>query len=106
MLKVEKKNNKITPEKNFEEEKKVYDVYLDDADIDEASEEDDSNTEVARIEILPIEDIQKSKDEDSMDESGSIAERTFATGRNDGKRTADKIANGKKKSVEVEKRFV
>ncbi|CAL6360455.1 unnamed protein product [Bathycoccus prasinos] len=68
LLKVEKKNNKITPEKN-EEKKKVYDVYLDDADIDEASEEDDSNTEVARIEILPIEDIQKSKDEDSMDES-------------------------------------
>ena len=68
LLKVEKKNNKITPEKN-EEKKKVYDVYLDDADIDEASEEDDSNTEMARIEILPIEDIQKSKDEDSMDES-------------------------------------
>ena len=55
-----------------EEEQKVYDVYLDDADVDEASEEDDSITEVAQIEILPIEDLQKSKDEDSMDESEFI----------------------------------
>jgi AAA family ATP:ADP antiporter len=67
LLKVEKKK-KEEPEKN-EEGKKVYDVYLDDADIDEANEEDESNMEVAEIVILPIEDLQKSKDEDSMDES-------------------------------------
>ena len=67
LLKVEKKKKEV-PEKK-EEGKKVYDVYLDDADIDEANEEDESNTEVAEIVILPIEDLQKSKDEDSMDES-------------------------------------
>ena len=70
LLKVQKKKKDTTA--MDEEEQKVYDVYLDDADVDEASEEDDSITEVAQIEILPIEDLQKSKDEDSMDESEFI----------------------------------
>ena len=70
LLKVQKKKKKKKDTTAMdEEEKKVYDVYLDDADVDEASEEDDSITEVAQIEILPIEDLQKSKDEDSMDKS-------------------------------------
>ena len=62
-----------------EEEKKVYDVF-DDADVDEASEEDDSITEVAQIEIPLIEDLQKSKDEDSMDLVRVCSKRTLTCG--------------------------
>ena len=50
--------------------------------------------------------IYKSKDEDSMDAVRACAERTFATGRNDGKRTADKIAKWQKEIVRSRKRFV
>ena len=104
LLKVQKKKKDTTA--MDEEEQKVYDVYLDDADVDEASEEDDSITEVAQIEILPIEDLQKSKDEDSMDESEFIQRELSQRLGMTENAPPTRAQMAKRNSLEEEKRFV